>query len=89
MNGKNKTKSFNEGSNFKNLLHLMPSNQTFVKKNKVYISITFNGFNLGAVTFAIKRNALKSNDPLQILQKKVTSYVKCVTLSAFLLVRYE
>ena len=36
---------------------------------QVRFPVTFNGFNLGAITFSLKRNALKCNGQLQIVQK--------------------
>ena len=41
----------------------------FLKSN-VYITVSFKGLNLGAVTFPIKSYALKCKGPLQIFWKK-------------------
>ena len=42
-------------------------NVTFFQKvPNVYIPVIFNGFNLGAVPFAVERNILKFNGLLQI-----------------------
>ena len=40
------------------------------KKSNMYIPVIYNSFYRGAITFAIKRNALKCNAPVLIFQKK-------------------